>query len=109
MFLALYQLLKLLVPSIGNNCRAVKPDNWSRLCEFVGADFDYRIVNKFGDFVGIVKHTLQLSIRKRRSIRKFTNNLEAVTVDRGHQLTIRFVTFEGNRAAFKVAYGSDEL
>lgn len=106
-FLALCKVLKLLVPTCGRNLIGLKPLDWIGLRRIIGEDFDRRIINGFGDFVGIVNETLRFSIRKRRSIGKYSDDLLAMMLQRGHQLTIKFTSYEENRADFEAAYGKN--
>lgn len=85
----------------------LKPVDWLHLRRIIGEDFDRGIVNGFGDFVGIVKETLRFSIRKGRSIRTYSDDLQAMMLQRGHQLTIKFTSYEGNRADFEAEYGKN--
>lgn len=79
--------------------------NWEKLEHFLGSGFDWRIFNKFGDFVFIEPSSLKFSVRKRRGIRQFSADLNAKMLERGYALNIDFITCEGNRNDFLFRFG----
>lgn len=98
--LAFQPLVKLLTRSKQGRRIVLKPENWQWLENFIGCGFDWKIVNKYGDFVYLKRNSLQFSIRKRRGVRHFSADLEEKFLDRGHSLKISFSTEEGNRQDF---------